>query len=533
MPPTSKKEYYRNPSSYLLAIAFINYISFFYIQKNQNALAFQDALRQEKNILDFVDFSLHDQIRSGNYTTLNSDLLTMSIQKVFDSIPAGGAVYFPAGKYIVTHGFQLFDHTTIRGESREKVTIQLKGYLPARANEATQTAFFTGKNAYSYTHPGGTNRVTIQDISLDANRQHDPNIALLGGIRFINPIECKINNINISNVQSFGIVLRATSDGQGARNNKIVNNKISLEREWYLPNGGINPASLMGLVIGSSTYGENNGAEKNLTRIPGEYIESKADKNLIEGNFIEGGSHAIGLSNAVNNIIRHNTTTNSSHRGIILSSTADHNLIEENQLSDHGSTGIHLVYNSDRNIIRKNRVQGIRTVAEGDGIKAYVNCNGNLIEENIMIDIAKAGIRIGHGANDNVIRKNEILYTKGVLLSTVGIKISAMFEAQHKILTQSKALTLTANRNQVIGNTIKGTYRGIILTDEGNISGSVRENLIRENNIENTYTAIDSNGILGSQIDNIILSNIFRQNTKNIITDLLKSNKVSSNAHLP
>src|SRR5207249_11413015 len=160
---------------------------------------------------------------------------------------------------------------------------------------------------------------------------------------------------------------------------------------------------------------------------------------------IEGGSHAIGLTNATNNIIRNNTTTNSSHRGIILSSTSDHNLVEENQLSDHGSTGIHLVYNSDRNIIRKNRVQGTRAQAEGDGIKAYVNCNGNLIEENVVVDIAKAGIRIGHGANDNIIRKNEIINTKGVLPSTVGIKISAIFEAQQKVPLAGNPSKLTAN----------------------------------------------------------------------------------------
>jgi parallel beta-helix repeat protein len=519
----------QNFSVVLIVLSLLLYIKENCADTGQINLNSHRALASEKNILDFLDPTFHSQIRSGNYTTLDSEFLTMTIQKAFDSIPTGGTIYFPTGRYVVTRGFQLFDQTTIRGESREKVIIQLKEHLPARTSEATQTAFFTGKNAYSYTHTGGTNGITIRDISLDANRQYDPNIALLGGIRFINSVRCKISNVDISNVQSFGIILRATSDGQGAKNNEIVNNRIHLVREWYLPNGGINPTSLIGIALGSSTYGENNGADKSLTRIPGKYIISKSNENLIEGNFVEGGSHAIGLSNAMNNTIRHNITTNSSHRGIILSSTADHNLIEDNQLSDHGSTGIHLAYNSDRNIVRKNRVQGTRAIAEGDGIKAYVNCNGNLIEENVVVDIAKAGIRIGHGANDNIIRKNEIINTKGVMPSTVGIKISAMFEAQRKVPLTDNTSQLTADRNKVIGNKINGTYRGILLTDEGKIPRSVRDNVIRENTIENTSIAIDSSGVLGSQVDNTISSNIFHQNARNITTDLLKSNKVSSN----
>jgi parallel beta-helix repeat protein len=493
-----------------------------------------ETYSQEKNIMDFIDLSLQDQIQSGIYTNLDSASLTTAIQKAFDSIPSGGSIYFPAGIYIVTHGFQLFDGTMVRGESREKVIIRLQERLPARTNEATQSAFFTGKNAYSLSQTGGTNRITIQDLSLDANRAHDPNIALLGGIRLINPAHCKIRNIDIANVQNFGISLYANKNGQGATNNQVIGNSIHLVREWYLPDGGINQASLIGIELGSAVYGQNNGAEKNLTRKSGQYLASKASENLFEGNFVEGGSHAIVLVNAAKNIVRHNTTTNSSHRGIMLISTSDQNIIEDNRLSDHGSTGIHLAYNSDNNTIRKNRVQGTRAIAEGDGIKAYGNCNRNSITGNVVVDVAKAGIRLGHGANDNTIRDNEISNTKGILPLTVGIKISAAFEAQLKskirfMDDRGVKAPLTANRNQVVGNKITGTYFGIVLTDDAKIPGSVKNNTINRNAISNTFRAIHSNGVVGSQINNVISLNIFHKNDWDVVTDFLKLNKVFSN----
>src|SRR5262245_53664153 len=127
------------------------------------------VLADEKNILDFIDSSFHNQIRSGNYTTLNTESFTIAIQKALDSIQSGGSIYFPAEQYIVTRGFQLFDGTIIRGESRREFIIRLQDSLPKRINEANQTVFFTGKNAYSLNQTTGTNKITIQDLSLDAN----------------------------------------------------------------------------------------------------------------------------------------------------------------------------------------------------------------------------------------------------------------------------------------------------------------------------------------------------------------------------
>src|SRR5438128_1666953 len=79
---------------------------------NQSALAAQSISASEKNILDFIDQSFHGQIQSGIYTTLDSELITLAIQKAFDSMPSGGTIYFPVGRYIVTRGFQLFDQST-------------------------------------------------------------------------------------------------------------------------------------------------------------------------------------------------------------------------------------------------------------------------------------------------------------------------------------------------------------------------------------------------------------------------------------
>jgi len=427
----------------------------------------------------------------------------------------------------------------VRGESRESVIIRLKDNLPSRVDETTQTVFFTGKHACRWSTPwptAATEGLAVQDLSLDGNRQNDPKVAMLGGIRFLNPVNCTISNVDISNVQGFGIHLHTFQEGPRGTNNRILNNRVHLVREWYLPGGrAVNPKSMIGIQLSSFLHESVNGAALHLGRLPDKYFPSRATGNLIEGNFVEGGSHAISMSNASDNILRRNTTTNSSHRGFILCGTCDGNLIEDNRCSDHGSTAIHLAYDCSRNAIRRNRVEGTRG-GEGDGIKTYVNCNGNIIEENVVTDVAGAGIRVGHGANDNIIRNNVIACAKpwkaDAIVPTCGIKVCAFLQAQktlHFSADPARPAVLTANGNIVTGNKITGTTFGVVLTDDHRAPGSVRGNVIMANIIQKTFRGVHSMGVVGSQVDNVIAYNRFSENDWDVVTDFEKDNRVYAN----
>ncbi len=161
---------------------------------------------------------------------------------------------------------------------------------------------------------------------------------------------------------------------------------------------------------------------------------------------------------------------------------SDSNQIIKNKVLKSGSTGIHLAYNCNYNVISQNTINEVLGV-EGDGIKSYVNCNFNRITNNTVTNFDKTGIRVSHGANNNVI-ENNFIQGNGNPKQT-GIKVVANNSTQYNFgLTFENKLT--AKNNICNKNTISNVNDGILIDDELKISNSTEKN----KNLNNKFKAV-------------------------------------------
>lgn len=430
-------------------------------------------------------YAQEDMVNAGVFGMIENDSLTDSHPKLSAAILEAERrglrkVQIPAGIYYISRGFLLPDSMTITGSGMGKTIIRLMNNLPARSDEATQTAVFTGKHAYSLSHHSPTRKITIRSLSIDLRKPaglYDiTRFPMLGGIRFINALNCLVDSVEVLLPQKFGIGLYAGKSGIHCTSNTVKNCRIQMEENWYLQ---MSPEpiprsaeSCIGIELASFSGQENNGAAVSLSRRNAYYQPSKTRMNIIQSNQVSGGSHGISVSNASRNQLLRNTVSGCSNRGIIIITTSDSNTVSGNNVMHSGSTGIHLAYNCNYNIIKNNIVTGVLGV-EGDGIKSYINCNYNRITGNQVSGFATTGIRISHGANYNIISKNTVTGTDQP--GQTGIKIIANNRRQYDdgFRFNNK---LTASSNICVLNNISHVDRGVLLDDDLQLKNSTRKN---------------------------------------------------------
>lgn len=405
-------------------------------------------------------------------------------------------IKIPEGVFYISKGFNLPNDITIEGAGINKTVIRVIKNLPARTDEYSQTAVFTGMHAYSLADSSSTRNIVIRNLTIDLQKDSAEfdlsRFSMLGGIRLINPVNCIVDSIKIINPPKFGIGLFATKDGKLCTDNTIKNCTVLMQDNWYLQlSPEIIPRSnesCIGIELASYCGDNNNGAATHLDRKNPDYFISKTRENTIVNNVVAGGSHGISMSNAHSNKILSNVIENCSARGIIIISCTDSNLVYSNKFKNIGSTAIHLAYNCNRNFIKKNLIDGVLGV-EGDGIKSYINCNGNRIEGNVIKNFARTGIRVSHGANSNSIAANKI-YGNGAAIQT-GIKIISNNKMQYNEGFRFEN-TLTAKNNVCKNNVIANVNYGVIIGDEIDIPNSVQKNKMSGNKFEKVSNRISS-----------------------------------------
>lgn len=420
---------------------------------------------------------------------------TSAILKAFDVLKSGSVssnLYFPEGTYLIDRGFNIPSGSNINGEG-QKTTLLLKKGLPQRIDNRWQAAVFMGTEQYkgmgSLNSTVVNSDITIRDLCIDLQRDVEnldktgDSFPMMGGINILNADYCTIKNVNIKNTWIYGISLFCNGDSKkDLTGNLIEDCTIELTNNWYdTPNNPRFQPPLIGIELASEISSfSNNGAGISLTRTPEMYFPSRTYNNTIKNCKIVGGSHGISLSNARNNVIEGNTISDCSNRGIILSATSDENVIRNNKVNNIGSTAIHLSYNSDKNKIYGNEVDGV-LCCEGDGIKAYVNCNENEIYDNIVKNFATTGIRVAHGANKNIIRNNKIDGGKNSR-GKYGIKILANTNNQYFTDNLKFDDKLTANDNVCKDNIITNIETPVKVGDEVFPTGNTFQNNVVSNN---------------------------------------------------
>jgi parallel beta-helix repeat protein len=400
-------------------------------------------------------------------------------------------INIPTGVFYISKGFLLNDNTKIIGAGIDKTILRLIDSPPPRTDEASQTAIFTGKNAFSLSHTAATKNITIKSLTIDLQRhtkEYDiKKFSILGGIRLINPVECVIDSVKIIDAPKFGIGLHASQAGMSCSYNTVKNCIVIMEPAWYLqiqPEVIPRQETCIGIEVSSFCGDNNNGAAIYLDRKNPDYFFSKTKKNTIIKNSISGGSHGISVSNGCRNILSYNRISDCSHRGIIIISCADSNYIFRNSISRSGSTGIHLAYGCQYNRIEANTIDNVLGV-EGDGIKSYINCNYTKIIGNKITGFAKTGIRVAHGANNNIMESNII--TGNNKEEQIGIKIIPNLKKLYNegFIFNNK---LTANNNTCSNNNIAKVKTGILIVDEvnsqNNAGNSLQKNKISNNSFK-------------------------------------------------
>jgi parallel beta-helix repeat protein len=416
-------------------------------------------------------------------------------------------IYFPSGTYMITKGFPLKDNMTVYGDGATSLLKMISG-TGTITDEKTQITVFVGENAYGLygdQSRSNTNNITIRDLAIDLQKPagiyDQSQFSILGGIRFINPVNCTIDNVTILNPQSLGIGLYTSANGSACINNTVQNCTITMEPYWYNTGLGPNevgpddirarPSSCIGIELSSNIGNNNNGTTIYLSRNNSDYIASKTQNNTIQNNTISGGSHGISVTNAKYNVVKGNSISGCGHRGILTAACSDYNTYEGNTVGQVGSTGIHFAYNCEHNVINNNTVNTVYGV-EGDGIKSYVNCNYNTFTNNVVYNFYKSGIRVAHGANYNIITNNSI--TGNYPTSTVqkGVRILANTYAQYYNNSLTFNNQLEAHDNICKDNTISSVSLGVAVGDE--MTGVVGSGKAHNNTVtSNTYTNVKTN----------------------------------------
>jgi len=452
-------------------------------------------------------------------------------------------VYFPAGTYIVTTGFNLPDNITISGDGESSLLkLNKQTYL---TDFATQGAMFMGRPSYGngdindgFYGPNSSKTtlgITIRDLAIDIQKDQTnfnggypvPPIPAGGyrapmvlGIRFYNPVNCLVDNVKIIQPWGGGIQFKTTIDGTESKNN-IIRNSTIIMQEWYYTPGGIidydvplphpvepNAGSLIGIELTSyCNYTTNNGAgcydragspsppyvcddpakiQRNL--VDGSYTPSRTYNNTITNCTILNGSHCISLSNASNNTITNNTIVNGSNRGIITSSRSDNNIFSNNNISLCGSTGVLLGYNANGNTVSYNTISTMRC-CEGQGIGANILATNNIIEYNTVTGAPQAGIRVTHGPSGNIIRHNTIIGTDNSDINQMGVSLLANWLKYYCLDAARYGDQLMATNNTIYSNGISNVNVGVYMGDEKNFGGRLSGNIVTAN----IYTDVATN----------------------------------------
>ena len=458
----------------------------------------------------------------GNGETDNTEALRELIIYAEDN--GFDKIYFPAGEYMVSSGFNLPDNITVYGDGDSSVIKLISGLGPL-VDGSVGAAIFQGRRTYgdgdNFDLPQWENsskttlNITIKKLKIDLQRDplnFDPyTYPIFGGIRLFNAVNCLIENVTVVNTWAFGIRLATTIDGQETTNNTIKNCTVT-SQEWYI---STSPSyiprqypSLLGIEFfsycdvstanGAACYNKSPTFCNDPNKIirgypPGSYTPSRTHNNTITGCSVSNGSHCIQFTNAKGNTVTNNTLYNGSNRGIVASSRSDDNTFSHNSVSFSGSAGILLGYNSCGNQILNNVINTVRG-GEGEGIAAIVLCQNNVIKYNTISSCPESGIRVAHGPTGNIVQYNTI--TGNNQVDQKGIIVLANWYKTYCIDKLQYGDALRADDNTIEYNSISNVNTGIYLGDEkGFIPSRLSGNVVSSNTYSNTTTPENLNVI--------------------------------------
>ncbi|QWV94806.1 right-handed parallel beta-helix repeat-containing protein [Geomonas oryzisoli] len=302
-------------------------------------------------------------------------------------VPIGGRIDLAAGQvYLYTEPLSIPSGTVLDGHG---ATIEVP-----QGDSSDSLGVITASHAKN---------ITVKNLRIRCNAERSPN-SPQRGIFFDHVTDSTISNVVIDSPRTSGIRLH-----HGCTGNTIEQVTVTMKLDPVMAGEPGIPVDeeLVGIGLVSATADQYNGLyNESLDRtlaLPATTLDNK-----VLNCRIYGGKHGIMLYNANRNTLSGNSISWTSHRGILMSPTADDNVAEWNDIREYGSTGIHMAWGASRNTIRYNSISSDHTIWQRDGIKGYLGTNDNLVEYNTIGGNNVNGIRFAAGAQGNVVRHNLI-----------------------------------------------------------------------------------------------------------------------------
>lgn len=261
-------------------------------------------------------------------TTINSALSALG--------STGGTVYLMEGTYIIDGSISIPNNVTLIGSGSGTV-IKLKNSINADINGIVATDTTTGTG------------VTVTNLRIDGNKANNAS-GTQTGVYFNNMgggngssarQGTKLNNLWISQLRSYGIMLENSNNGI------ISDNHLN--------------ASTMGIFI-------KNGAYMTIT-----------------GNLAQGNQQGIYAEPMNASTISGNTFESNTNYGVLISSTSYGNTVTANTFSNNGTAGLSLSYATDHTV-SGNRFRNNGSATTNQAITLSSTATGNTITGNNVTD---------------------------------------------------------------------------------------------------------------------------------------------------
>lgn len=254
-----------------------------------------------------------------------------------------------------------------------------------------------------------------------------------------------------------------------------------------------------GILVDGDPNGDNNeigpGNTASLNEKDGIHLLDGADGNHVHDNIANTNGtspgNGITVSGDDNEIGPGNDASFNTLNGIHLTETAEGNVVHDNNTVENGtSPGDGILVDGDGNTVGP-----LNTIAMNDDHGVHVTGDDNVIIGNEITDNDGGGVTISGSATGNTVTGNTINENTGDGVYIGGTPEDNLIAGNTIEDNTGDGVHLTADGNDVVGNTLKGNQTGVNVYSSGNL---IINNLAKKNEEDGYYIGGD---------DNILISN--------------------------
>ncbi len=402
------------------------------------------------------------------------------IQSALDSLASGGSCFVPQGTFISSQ-VTVPDNVVLEGAGRSSI-LKLKA--------GSDQTFITNS---------GTTGMGVKNLTVDGNKANNNDATTGFGINFDTVTNSFVSNCYVHDCDAAGIRFVDSSaiwitdnytkdnDGSGieasSNNYAIITNNNS---DTDGVNAGSYSVSCTGdfIVLSKNTIKDADIGSIHFGHVGFPVTHSICIGNTLDTTSGSGETNAALLVNeATYCVIGNNTIKDGGSRGILVFTVGKNLVIENNNIYNCAKGGIRSTVSFTKNIAIIGNIIDTITAAGEDGI-VLANCDGFVINDNIVVAAKKSAIRVGSDSTNGSISGNIAKNSQtsgGIVLFDTGnsgivIEGNICYDDQSpKTQTYGIIISNNSDGNIVKNNIVQGNLTG------GISSGTASNNIIEDN----------------------------------------------------